>query len=86
MLIPPGPFDYEKHALRWILKRLLGEDQDLETLCKLVPKIANSVANLARSEASVIARQQPQEPNAVLAALRELIDERADVPKEETQW
>lgn len=86
MTTSPGPFDYERHALRWILQRLLGPNQDLETLCKYVPRLANSVANIARAEAGLKSKEPPEASNIVLKALRDLVEERSEHIEEETQW
>lgn len=82
MLTPAGPFDYERHALRWVLKRLLGEVQDLEVLCKFVPRIATAVSNIARVETALKSSQPPPEMTAFQIALRELIEERSNNEEE----
>ncbi len=87
MTTPPGPGDYERHALRWIIQRLLRSPNDLEMLCKHVPHLANSVANLMRAEAGHKSKQPPEAANIVLKALNELVEERKNANnQEETQW
>lgn len=76
MTTPPGPLDYERHGLRWTLERLLGPNQDLEMLCKYVPRLANSAAYVTRAEAKLTSQNAPAGYGAVEQALKELIEER----------
>lgn len=76
MNIPPGPFDHVKHSLKWTLTRLMEKDQDLEMLCKYVPRIANSVANVSRVEHAIKGMERPDTFEAIQQALQELIEER----------
>lgn len=81
MTTPFGRFDYERHALRWILKRLLAPNQDLATLCTYAPRLANAAVNVAKAEALLKSEKYNDQTDAIREALRELMDE--PVPEEE---
>lgn len=82
MTTSPGPFDYERHTLRWILQSLMGPKGDFDRLCIIAPRIANSVAALSRAETAALAHKPSPGSKAVQQALQELIEERAE--EEET--
>lgn len=78
MITPPGPLAYERHALRWIIWRLMGEERNLDALSKHIPRIANVVANVMRIESAITSGKHNDETNALRKALRELTTERTD--------
>ena len=82
MTTPPGPLDYERHALRWSIRRLMSPNQDLETLCKHLPRLAGTAASVLRAEAAYTSSKPPDTSDALIKALSDLIEERAD--EEET--
>lgn len=81
MTTSPGKLDYERHALRWTLMRLLAPNQDVELLCKYVPRLANSAANVTRADNADKLQRMPAGYDEVEQALKDLIEER--IEKEE---
>lgn len=84
MLTQPGLFDYERHSLRWVLKRLMGEERDLDTLCKHVPRLASVAANVARIEAALESGKDNDDIDALRKALRDLENTQPD--EEDASW
>lgn len=76
MITPPGPFDYEKHSLRWTLQQLMADSQDIDSLCRYVPRIANAFANVSRIEHALKGERRPDAFETFQQALQELIEER----------
>lgn len=84
MTTKPGPLDYERHSLRWAIQRLMSPNQDLATLCKNLPRLANAAAAVLRAEAASTSSKRPNhQADAVRQALDDLMAERVE---EETQW
>ena len=86
MTTPPGPLDYERHALRWILQRLMGEVRNIETLCKYIPRIASTVAALTRAEEAARSGKPSPETDAIRKAIQSLMDETDLKHEEDPQW
>lgn len=71
----PQSLDAERNALGHILRRLMDEVADLETLCKHAPRIVSVAINAARIQAALESANAPDETDALRKALRELTSE-----------
>lgn len=85
MITPPGPLAYQLHALSWVLKQLMSPNQDIEILCKHVPRLANAAANVAK--ASAVLNTMPDSGHAaeIRKALKDLMEERPN-NQEDSTW
>lgn len=84
MTTAPKPLEAERSALRHILARLMEEETDLDTLCKLAPRLISVSANVVRIEASLTQEDDTDDLDRLRKTLRDL---ETDSTTEETdQW
>lgn len=76
MITRPGILDYERHALRVAIERLLRDGHDLEKLCRYLPGLANSAANMIRTEAQ--ANNKPPSNARIDKLIQEFLKEREE--------
>lgn len=58
--MPEKPLDAERDAIRHLLQRITTEVNDLETLCKHIPRIVSVATTTARIQAALDNAQQPE--------------------------
>lgn len=85
MTTTSGPLDYERHALRRILERLMDEEGSLDSLCKHAPRLVSVAANAARIEATLTAGRESDEVSTLRKVLLELTTETTD-EEGESAW
>lgn len=78
--MPENPLAAERDALGHILKRLMNEVNDLETLCKHGPRIVSVATNTARVQAALESANEPD----TMAEIRKALSEIAN--GEEQEW
>lgn len=78
--MPEKPLAAEREALRQVLDRLNNEVNDLETLCKHVPRIVSVATTTARIQAALESTHEPDSLAEIRKALSELDNE------EEPTW
>ena len=66
------PLTAERDAMRHLLVRVSTEVDDLETLCKHIPRIVSVATTTARIQAALDSAQQPELQAEVLKAIGEL--------------
>lgn len=69
--MPEKPLDAERDAMRHLLERITTEVDDLETLCKHIPRIVSVATTTARIQAALDSAQQPE----LEAEIRKVIGE-----------
>lgn len=74
--IPEKPLGAERDAMRHLLERVTTEVDDLETLCKHIPRIVSVATTTARIQAALDSAQEPD----WAAKIRKVLD---DVEQEE---
>lgn len=72
--MPEPPLAMERDALRHVLKRLMTEVNDLETLCKHGPRIVSVATNTARVQAALENANEPDAMDEIRKTLAELAD------------
>lgn len=66
------PLAAERAALSLILKRLMAEVHDLETLCKHTPRIVSVATTTARVQAALESATEPDSLAEIRKALSEI--------------
>ena len=74
------PLAAERDAMRRLLKRVTTEIDDLETLCKHIPRIVSVATTTARIQAALNSAQEPDS----LAELRKVLKDLEH--EEDTPW
>ncbi|MCO5216176.1 MAG: hypothetical protein M9934_14520 [Thermomicrobiales bacterium] len=77
-----NPLDAEREALGAILRRLMDEVTDLETLCKHAPRIVGVAVNAARVQAALIGDDR----NDDVSRLRQALLDADNEEMEEAPW
>ncbi|MCO5228355.1 MAG: hypothetical protein M9934_08725 [Thermomicrobiales bacterium] len=76
------PLDAEREALGAVLHRLMDEVDDLETLCKHVPRVVGVAVNAARVQAALAGNEQDDDASRIRKALLDIDNEET----EDTSW
>lgn len=76
------PLDAERKALGAVLHRLMDEVNDLETLCKHVPRVVGVAVNAARVQAALAGDGQDDDASRIRKALLDVDAEEM----EESPW
>jgi hypothetical protein len=78
--MPDKPLAAERDAMRHLLERVTTEVNDLETLCKHIPRIVSVATTTARIQSALNSAHEPD----LAAEIRKVLDELEH--EEDTPW